>query len=216
MTIFRSFTAEEISALKLHGLDTDGPSQLSDAFVSGLRFKAVPPLAAPVAAPAAEKVYEQALLAVLEAVRDYLPPDGISVHKAMHRIIGLVDPWPTAPVAAAVPDVGDYVLATKYTDGDPGDAWALGFYDGVRGGRHYVKDSQGRQIRGNGYRRVAAIRPDVGRWLMEVAAPHLERCPPGTVNLWAMLTPSAFDLARNRFHDFARAIERHHGIKGEA
>jgi hypothetical protein len=101
----------------------------------------------------------------------------------------------TAPTAAAVPDVGDYVLATKYTDGDPGDAWALGFYDGVRGGRHYVKDSQGRQIRGNGYRRVAAIRPDVGRWLMEVAAPHLERCPPGTVNLWAMLTPSAFDLA---------------------
>lgn len=78
-----------------------------------------------------------------------------------------------------VPNVGDYVLATKYEDGDPGDMWALGFYDGVRDdhGRHYVKDSAGKQIRGNGFRKVAPIREDVGRWLLEVAAPHLERCP---------------------------------------
>ena len=91
--------------------------------------------------------------------------------------------------------VGDYVLATKYGDGDPGDAWALGWYDGVRDdkGRHYVKDNDGKQIRGNGFRRVARIRKDVGRWLLEVAASHLERCPPGTVNLWTMLTPAAFD-----------------------
>ena len=94
----------------------------------------------------------------------------------------------------ANPEVGQYVLATKYTDGDPGDAWALGFYDGERDGRHYVKDSAGRQIRENGFRRVAPIRKDVGRWLLEVAAPHLERCPPGTVNLWNMLTEQAFNL----------------------
>lgn len=37
MTIFRSFTKKELTALKQHGLDTDGPSQLSDAFVLGMR-----------------------------------------------------------------------------------------------------------------------------------------------------------------------------------
>lgn len=101
--------------------------------------------------------------------------------------------------AIDLPPIGAYVLATKYSDGDPGDAWALGFYDGVRDdqGRHYVKNSKGEQIRGNGYRRVRAIRPDVGRWLLEVAAPHLERCPPGTVNLWTMLTDRAFDLGED-------------------
>ena len=92
------------------------------------------------------------------------------------------------------PEIGAYVLATKYSDGDPGDAWALGFYDGERDGRHYVKDSAGKQIRGNGFRRVAAIRPDVGHWLLNVAARELEASHPGTVNLWTMLTPRAFTL----------------------
>lgn len=91
-------------------------------------------------------------------------------------------------------NIGDYVLATKYDDGDPGDTWAVGFYDGERDGRHYVKDATGAQIRVNGFRRVARIRADVGTWLISVAAPYLERSPPGTVNLWTMLTPVAFDL----------------------
>ncbi len=42
MTIFRTFTDAEREALTLHGLDTDGPSQLSDAFVLGLRHAAAP------------------------------------------------------------------------------------------------------------------------------------------------------------------------------
>jgi hypothetical protein len=95
-------------------------------------------------------------------------------------------------------EVGDYVLATKYDDGDPGDMWALGFYDGERDGRHYVKDSAGQQIRGNGFRRASRIRKDVGNWLLNVAAKELERSPPGTVNLWTMLTESAFDLDLER------------------
>lgn len=94
------------------------------------------------------------------------------------------------------PAIGDYVLATKYADGDPGDPWALGFYDGIRyGDRHMVKDAAGNQIRHNGFRRVARIRQDVGRWLLEVAARQLERSPPGTVNLWTMLTDQAFDIS---------------------
>lgn len=40
MTQFRTFTDAERAALKLHGLGTHGPSQLSDAFVLGLRFAA--------------------------------------------------------------------------------------------------------------------------------------------------------------------------------
>ncbi len=88
---------------------------------------------------------------------------------------------------------GDYVLATKYFDGDPGDHWCLGFYDCATGDRHFVLDGEGRQIRHNGFRRVRKIRADVGRWLLEVAAKQLEMSPPGTVNLWNMLTESAFD-----------------------
>lgn len=110
---------------------------------------------------------------------------------------GIVHPVPVSGEGAMPPPaIGDYVLATKYHDGDPGDNWALGFYDGVLDtqGRHYVKDSAGRQIRGNGFRRVARVRPDVGRWMLEVAAKQLEACPPGTVNLWTMLTPAAFEV----------------------
>lgn len=85
---------------------------------------------------------------------------------------------------------GDYVLATKWSDGDPGDHWGVGFYDRFEGRRHYVKDGNGRQIRANGFRRVGKITHEVGRWLLS-AADALEASPPGTVNLWAMLTDRA-------------------------
>lgn len=101
------------------------------------------------------------------------------------------------------PQIGDYVLATKYHDGDPGDPWAVGIYAGLHKlsdsdtGRHMVNDSAGKTIRPNGYRRVARIRKDVGRWLLTVAAVQLEQSKPGTVNLWTMLTPDAFDLEQD-------------------
>jgi hypothetical protein len=111
-----------------------------------------------------------------------------------------------APLERQVsPAVGDYVLATKYSDGDPGDAWALGFYAGEldmgndreqikMAPRYLVNDSSGKTIRPNGYRRVARVRKDVGAWLLNVAAKQLEQSPPGTVNLWTMLTPAAFEV----------------------
>jgi hypothetical protein len=103
------------------------------------------------------------------------------------------------------PAVGDYVLATKWDDGDPGDPWALGFYAGELdmgndrdqikvAPRYLVKNSAGQNIRPGGFRRVARVRKDVGAWLLNVAAKQLEQSPPGTVNLWTMLTPFAFDL----------------------
>jgi hypothetical protein len=88
---------------------------------------------------------------------------------------------------------GAYVLATKYDDGDPGDAWAVGFYIGWEGDRHLVGDEHGKSYRANGYRRVrAGLRLEVGKWLLECAE-ALERSPPGTVNLWDMLTDDAFE-----------------------
>lgn len=60
---------------------------------------------------------------------------------------------------------GDYVLATKWRDGDPADSWGIGFYDGMRGGnivRHYVLDADGQQLRTNGFRRVERISQSEG------------------------------------------------------
>lgn len=67
---------------------------------------------------------------------------------------------------------GDYVLATKYSDGDPGDGYAVGFYDRLLdkvGGvtRHLVIDGEGKQFRGNGFRRVEPISGAEGRWLIQ-------------------------------------------------
>ena len=119
-------------------------------------------------------------------------------------------PAGAGPVDGQVrPAVGDYVLATKYSDGDPGDAWALGFYAGELdmgntrsdikvAPRYLVNDSSGKTIRPNGYRRVERIRKDVGAWLLNVAAKQLEQSPPGTVNLWTMLTPAAFDVSEEQ------------------
>lgn len=88
---------------------------------------------------------------------------------------------------------GDFVLATKWGDGDPGDHWGVGFYDRLHNGRHYVLDNGGKQIRGNGFRRVGRITPEMGRWLLSAAA-MLESSPPGTVNLWTMLTERAHGI----------------------
>lgn len=82
--------------------------------------------------------------------------------------------------------IDDYVLATKYHDGDPGDAWAVGFYAGSRGDRHLVVDSNGMQLRHSGYRRIGRITAEYGAWLLS-AAQILESSPPATVNLWGML-----------------------------
>jgi len=64
---------------------------------------------------------------------------------------------------------GDYVLATKYSDGDPQDQWAVGFFVGMlpRSNRYQVVDADGKLFRGNGFRRAKKIRKERGRWLVE-------------------------------------------------
>lgn len=93
---------------------------------------------------------------------------------------------------------GAYCLATKYSDGDPGDAWAVGYYLGPSDNphladRYLVGDKDGKPYRASGYRRArGGLKPDVGKWLLETAK-ALEASPPGTVNLWNMLTVNAWE-----------------------
>ena len=79
---------------------------------------------------------------------------------------------------------GDYVLATKYADGDPGDHWAVGFFRGMlpktTDNRYEVVDVDGNLFRGNGFRRVRRISRERGRWLLE----HRHSIRDGAYSVW--------------------------------
>jgi len=67
--------------------------------------------------------------------------------------------------------IGDYVIATKYRDGNPQDHWAVGFYAGVTAPhydppRYDVVDTEGKNFRGNGFRRIKTISARRGRWIL--------------------------------------------------
>jgi hypothetical protein len=74
------------------------------------------------------------------------------------------------------PSIGDYVLATKYGDGDPGDHFAVGYYAGRTplNDRHLVVHGEGIPFRANGFRRVKKISAGRGSWLVE-HFPEIER-----------------------------------------
>lgn len=63
---------------------------------------------------------------------------------------------------------GDYVLATKWSDGDPQDAWCVGFFSHMlREDRYIVVDDKGVPFRANGFRRAKRISDKRGRWILE-------------------------------------------------
>lgn len=64
---------------------------------------------------------------------------------------------------------GDYVLATKYSDGDFGDQWCVGAYSHAESGRHYVIDDNGKQFRMNGFRYARKISHFVGVFICKNA-----------------------------------------------
>ena len=64
---------------------------------------------------------------------------------------------------------GDYVLATKWHDGDPADQWCVGFYDEEINGQHFVTDTDGEQFRDNGFRRVEKISRNRGAFILQNA-----------------------------------------------
>jgi hypothetical protein len=69
---------------------------------------------------------------------------------------------------------GDYVLATKYSDGDPKDHFAIGFFHGMlidnngkETERFMVVDASGKNFRGNGFRRCERITQRTGKILCD-------------------------------------------------
>jgi|CXWL01.1.fsa_nt_gi hypothetical protein len=75
---------------------------------------------------------------------------------------------------------GDYVLATKYRDGDPGDQFAVGFYHGRFRDRYLVADADGKLFRANGFRRIATISKERGDWLVA----HVPEIEAGRHSVW--------------------------------
>ncbi len=90
---------------------------------------------------------------------------------------------------------GDYVLATKYNDGDPGDQWAIGFFDGITAPhydppRYNVVNDHDVQFRGNGFRRVEKISGERGRWILM----HAKDIELSDMSLWHFATCSMEDF----------------------
>lgn len=82
------------------------------------------------------------------------------------RYVACHRPPPKPPVVKK----GDYVVATKYSDGDPGDQFCVGYYDGSYEHfgeiRHLVVDGDGKSFRANGFRRVAKVGSRRGSWIV--------------------------------------------------
>lgn len=67
-------------------------------------------------------------------------------------------------------NAGDYVLATKYSDGDPCDHFCVGFFAGMLGDRYLVQDECGKSFRPGGFRRAERISSRVGDILVKAFA----------------------------------------------
>ena len=80
-------------------------------------------------------------------------------------------------------EIGDYVAATKWSDGDGGDPWGVGFYAGSKGPQHFVIDSTGKRIYRSGYRRVKKISPEIGSWLLE----HRDEIEDSGRSIWDLI-----------------------------
>ena len=76
-------------------------------------------------------------------------------------------------------EVGDYVLATKYSDGDPCDHFCVGFVSGyTRHHRYLIVDNEGNNQRANGFRRVERMTDGEGRQLVALMPFIGYRCGP--------------------------------------
>lgn len=78
---------------------------------------------------------------------------------------------------------GDYVLATKWSDGDPADPWAVGFLSETIEERYIVVDSQGKSFRSEGFRRARKISAERGKWIFD----HQEEIEMSGKSLWGWL-----------------------------
>lgn len=76
---------------------------------------------------------------------------------------------------------GDYVVATKWYDGDPKDQFCVGFFDRMYGNRYLVVDADNQQFRANGFRRIRRVRQDVGRKLVD----NIKNIEDGGKSVWS-------------------------------
>lgn len=83
--------------------------------------------------------------------------------------------------------VGDYVLACKYSDGDPKDHFCIGFYSGsydhFGSTRYIVKDEDGKPFRSNGFRAVKRISHARGLFLVS----NIKTIEKSNHNVWHWL-----------------------------
>lgn len=75
---------------------------------------------------------------------------------------------------------GDYVLATKYSDGDPKDQFSVAFFDRKDGDRFMLVDSLGKCQRANGFRRCEKISDECGHQIVK----DMKEIEMGDVSLW--------------------------------
>ena len=93
-----------------------------------------------------------------------------------------------------VPQVGDYVLATKYQDGDTCDHFCIGWISGFlfkgNGFRFDVIDNNGKLFRGNGFRRAKVITSEAGTYLLN----HFRDMEQAEISVWGWLVIAAKEL----------------------
>jgi hypothetical protein len=95
----------------------------------------------------------------------------------------LLTPAPVRVQRLVMP--GDYVLASKYSDGDPQDHWCVGFYKEAylhcgTDQRHIVVDNAGNPFRANGFRRVKKISKERGAWMLQ----HAKEIETSGMSVW--------------------------------
>lgn len=77
---------------------------------------------------------------------------------------------PTPSTDTQHPSVGDYVLATKYTDGDPMDPWFIGFYSGPTTHtppKYTITDVKGTPFCPYSFRKIKKITQKQGEWMLK-------------------------------------------------
>lgn len=97
---------------------------------------------------------------------------------------------------------GDYVLATKYKDGDPKDHFCVGFFESMTWhGRYNIVMSDGTPFRHNGFRRAQKITPEVGKMIVD----NIQVIEQSDASLWDWL-----EIFKNRNMSFLKSIHNYY------
>lgn len=63
---------------------------------------------------------------------------------------------------------GDFVIATKYSDGDPNDHFAVGYFQDMNSNNRFnIVDENGKLFRGNGFRKAKKVSKILGNKIIE-------------------------------------------------